>query len=248
MRLSFTKTLIMSTLAFVFLAVILVLCFIALPKQSAAADYEYSISGLESKTKQYGDLFDETVDATGKIYGILDSNFVFKVGEGNDCYILADDIKARPSGSSELVSLCKGGLIYADVLSGGSSKYYLTDEDGFHAFYEPIQIYLTESGDAYANRKIYYNKVGKEIIYTVLPREITVAYNAEASHVGDGASGDPLSTEEKDGVLYINHTYGALPDTIAFAEKAGSAKVMTDEFEDDTFYLSGRWKEKTAKR
>ena len=243
MRLSFTKTLIWSTLVVLVLAVALALWFFATPAQSAAADIDLQISGLSSKTgKQYGDLFDAAIDADGKIYGKIE-NWIFKAGEGTEYYILAKDFRVSPTASGYTDStkrLCdEHGLVKVDVLAdydpanGSTGKYYLTYEDsGYITFFEKLQVYITETGEPYPNYYVATNKVNELVYCQVIPREITVAYNASDSHVGGGTEGDSLPTTEKDGVLYIDHTYGALPDTIAFAEKADSAKVMTAEFDD----------------
>ena len=242
MRLSFTKTIVLSVIVVVLSALAMALWCMALPAQSAAADsdIDLQISGISSKmNKQYGDLFDNAVDAEGRIYGKIE-NYIFKAGEGTEYYILAKDFKVSQfSGNytSSTKQLCNDkGLVWVDVLADynpadtSTGKYYLTYDDtesGYFTFFEKLQVYVAETDEPFLNYKVTYNRVNELIFCQVVPREITVAYNAEASHVGGGLSGSALPTEEKGGVLYVNHIYGSLPDTIAFAEQDSSAKVMT---------------------
>ena len=247
MRLSFTKLTIWTMLLSI-LAVAAVCVALCVPEKVAAAEGEqYQFSSITSqKGREYGDkLFPGAlVDNQGRIYGQVDGNkFKVKSAGTTDKYIKASDIRvsAVPGPNDDTIALCNDkGLVQADVLDDydpnnqASGWYYLTYiAGGMQTLYAPLPVYWSDNGvERETGDYIIYGPSNDYFYCQVVPRQIRVSYAEASSHTGSGIAGTPLDTEEKDGVLYVSHTYGDKPDTIAFAETVEGKKVMS-EFEDE---------------
>ena len=244
MRLSFTKTLTIMFCAALCFAVAAV-CFTLSPPRAALAetDFDIPLTGVGNQPKQYGDLFNSVDAATGRIYGAI-QNDVFKAGSGSEYYVLAKDIMVcssamRPSATYEpsLKQLTDvNGYVQVDVLpdydpeDNSTGKYYLTyDGAEGYTFFSKLQVYVSANEMPHVvgskSYKVAYYGIGDLLYCQVTPRCLTVAYDAASSHTGGGMAGDALTTEEVGGVLYVDHTYGALPDSIAFSTQ-GEVGVM----------------------
>lgn len=236
MRLSFTKKLcILAALSFFVAAVCLVCLFVAgTVFPTASADTELIID-LGNYTCMYGDRLSK-VDDNGYLYGTINgTNFTIS-DTTTRYYVKASEIMVARSARAPSLDytpvtypLCNNtGLVDLDVYDSAVGIYNITYyEAGIQWLFSELKVYDTQASGNISNYFIACVKSNDELTCRVSPRAIEVAYNAAASHAGTGLSGAALTTQTKDGVLYIQRTYGAVKDTIAFAEAEGSKTVMS---------------------